>query len=101
MNSYTLLFHLASLGTPFLDQDDASVILTLETNRLRWRHLPYVHGDKVSFATGYVMGREEMDRDPRLTQGQNPGYDLGYECGVRVIRGEAPTPAWDCETIEN
>lgn len=95
MNHFTLLFHLAAKTDPtFLGSDDMATLITMEANRLRWPRVPGPCGDKVSFATGYVMGREGVGRDPLLPEGENMDYDLGFECGTGVRCG-APRPPWD------
>lgn len=95
MNSYYLLFHIAAKSDPeFLGGDWRDTLLTMEVNRLRWDEVPSPYGDRGSFATGYVMGREGMGRDPSLPTGENRSYDEGYERGVRAgVRGERP--GWD------
>lgn len=93
MDSFTFLFQLAAITDPsFLGDDDTATILTMEANRLRWPDIP--GKDKPAFATGYIMGREKMGRDPHLPEGENFDYDLGYERGVAVRKG-APRPEWD------
>ena len=102
MDPYLFLFHLAAKSDPsFLgSNDDQSTIITMEANRLKWDYVPDPCGDRVSFATGYVMGRENLGRDPRLPEGLNPDYDLGYGCGVGVKEG-APVPKWDRAALVN
>ena len=95
VNVYTLLFHLAAKTDPtFLGGDALDTLVTMEANKLRWNEVPDPFGDRVSFATGYVMGREGMDRDTRLGLGENMDYDMGYEAGQRVLQGET-RPRWD------
>lgn len=95
MNSYMILFHLAAKCDPeFLEGDSNDTLLTMEVNRLRWDEVPSPYGDRSSFATGYVMGREKMGRDPSLPKGQNPAYDEGFAAGIEVLStGEKPD--WD------
>ena len=101
MDPYLILFQLAALRDPsFLGDDDTSTILTMEANRLRWPRVPSPCGDKAAFATGYIMGREKMGRDPHLPVGKSVDYDLGYERGVEVWRG-APKPEWDRDVVAN
>jgi len=95
MNSFQLLFHLATLHDPNFQTDDQSFLLALEANRLCWDSVPMPHGDRVAFATGYVMGRENMGRDQTLPLGHSVDYDIGYECGQRVLRGGQRRPDWD------
>ncbi len=95
MNAYTLLFHLAAKTDPtFLGGDASDTLVTMEANKLRWNEVPDPFGDKVSFATGYVMGREGMSRDASLDLGENMDYDVGYEVGQRVLR-DGIRPRWD------
>jgi hypothetical protein len=95
MNAFTILFHLAAIADPtFLGGADDDMLLTMEANKLLWPLVPEPGGDKTSFATGYVMGRERMDRDPNLPEGLNLDYDLGYERGLKVTGG-SPRPQWD------
>lgn len=101
MNQFTLLFHLAAKTDPtFLCGDDTSTLITMEANRLHWTRVPSPCGDKISFATGYVMGREGVGRDPLLPEGENMDYDLGFECGSGVRDG-APCPPWDRVPVPN
>ncbi len=95
MNSYALLFYIAAKTDPtFLGGDDEDTLITMEANRLRWDDVPEPYGDKTSFATGYIMGREGMSRDKNLRVGQNLDYDVGYEVGHRVSLGDS-RPDWD------
>lgn len=101
MDSFTMLFHLAAFMDPtFLGDDDMGTLLTMEANRLVWPQVPGPCGDKTAFATGYVMGRERMGRDPYLPAGENLDYDLGYERGEAVRQG-APRPPWDRAVVSN
>lgn len=94
LNPYSVLFHLAAKSDPnFLNGDPKDTLITMEVNRLRWGEVPAPFGDRGSFATGYVMGRERMGRDPELPEGANLAYDEGYEEGVRAVLGERPE--WD------
>lgn len=100
MDPYALLFHLAVLNdVSFLSGDATDTILTMEANRLEWDHVPGPCGDKVSFATGYIMGREGMPRDPQTTKNQD--YEFGYDRGDRVRQGVSPRPDWDREVVAN
>jgi len=103
MDTFTILFQLAVLNDPaFMGGDPTSTILTMEANRLQWDHVPEPRGDKVSFATGYIMGREGMPRDAATPEeGENPDYELGYDRGVRVRDGLSPRPDWDRESVLN
>jgi hypothetical protein len=101
MDVFKLLFHLAAVTDPeFLGTDDRTALITMEANRLRWAYVPDPHGDKLAFATGYVMGREGLGRDPSLREGSDLDYDLGFEHGVRVRDGK-PRPRWDHVDIRN
>lgn len=95
MNPFAVLFHIAAKNDPsFLRGRKEDTLLTLEVNRLCWGDVPAPFGDRASFATGYVMGREGMDRDSAIPEGQNPAYDAGYEEGVGVsLTGNRPE--WD------
>jgi hypothetical protein len=95
VNPYAVLFHLAARNDPnFLGGKKQDTLLTMEVNRLRWGEVPAPFGDRGSFATGYVMGREGMGRDPSLREGDNCAYDAGYEMGVEVsVTGTRPD--WD------
>lgn len=95
LNPYTVLFQLAAWNDPnFLGGKQEDTLLTMEVNRLRWGDVPAPFGDRGAFATGYVMGREGMGRDPALKQGDNHAYDVGYEMGVGVaVTGTRPD--WD------
>lgn len=96
MNPYTLLFHLAAKTDPtFLGGDASDTLITMEANKLRWDEVPDPFGDRASFATGYIMGREGLERDALLVLGENRDYDVGYEVGQRVLQGEN-RPGWDC-----
>jgi hypothetical protein len=91
MDTFSLLFHLASISDPdFLGGDDQTALITIEANRLHWAHLPDFD-DKIAFAAGYVMGREGMLRDPRST---SHAYDVGFEYGSSVQSGRS-RPYWD------
>lgn len=99
MDTFSLLFQLAVRNDPsFLSGDSVSTLLTMETNRLQWDRVPGPCGDKVSFATGYVMGREGIPRDPP-SQGENHDYEFGYDRGSRVREGVSPRPDWDQEIV--
>ena len=96
MNAYTLMFYIAAKTDPtFLGGSAEETLITMEANKLRWEGVPDPFGDKVSFATGYVMGREGMSRDSRLCLGENMDYDVGYEVGLKVLSG-SHRPEWDC-----
>jgi hypothetical protein len=101
MDAFTILFHLAATkDQSFLGSDEESTLLVMETNRLRWSYVPDPCGDKAAFATGYVMGREGLGRDPQMPEGQNRDYDLGYDRGVGVRSG-SPLPKWDPVVTKN
>ena len=96
MDTCSFLFHLAVKTNPsFFDAgDDDTALLTVEANRLRWDRVPAPRGDRVAFATGYIMGREKLERDSENRVGQNEDFDLGYECGAGVSEGKH-RPPWD------
>ncbi len=102
MDTFSILFQLAVSNDPsFMEGDTTATILTMEANRLHWDHVPGPCGDKVSFATGYIMGREGMPRDPATPEGENQDYEFGYDRGARVREGVSPRPDWDQEVVSN
>jgi hypothetical protein len=94
MNTYGILFQLASQDNGFLLEDDLTTLLTMETNRLELDFVPDLYGDKISFAKGYVMAREKLGRDPNLPEGVDRDYDLGYDRGLRAEMSRS-LPHWD------
>jgi hypothetical protein len=100
MDTFAFLFHLTALNDPtFLGSDDTNTILTMEANRLRWDSIPDLGVDKVTFATGYVMGREGMAPDPRISHMEKHDYEVGYSRGSKVREGVLPRPDWDRATV--
>ena len=96
MDTFSFLFHLAASNDPsFMQGDNTETLLTVETNRLQWEHVPDPCGDKVAFATGYIMGREGLPREEECPQGANFDFDIGYDRGERVREGASPRPEWD------
>jgi len=101
MDTFSLLFHIAVINDPqFIGGDPTSTLITMEANRLHWDLVPEPCGDKVSFATGYIMGREGLPRDPS-TPDENRDYEFGYVRGVHVREGLSPRPDWDHESVPN
>jgi hypothetical protein len=95
MNPFAMLFHIAAKNDPsFLNGDGKDTLLTMAVNRLHWGSVPAPFGDRESFATGYLMARERMGRDPELPEGRNHAYDEGYELGEVVAR-TGRSPEWD------
>jgi hypothetical protein len=102
MDVYGILFHLAAVRDgSFLKEDDQTTLLTMEANRIELDDVPDLYGDKLAFAKGYVMGREGMGRDPKLPEGTDRDYDLGYDRGRRVRKGRRRTPHWDQRPTAN
>lgn len=100
MIPYGIQFQLAATIDPdFLGDDDDHTLLTMEANRLCWDDVPAPQGDRANFAIGYVTGRE--DRDPEMPRNVSLDYDLGYDCGVRVRKGQQKLPLWDSVRTPN